>query len=467
MFKKINIFRPLLAILILFIPLYPKFPLINFTGIYVALRLDDIVISIAIFVWIIYQIKNRFPVLKEKITYLFLAYFIAISISTVIAIFIYQTTSTSILLLHLFRRFEYISIFFITIEALKNKNDINFTYFSLLLSILGIAIYGYGQRYYNFPIVSTMNEEFSRGQLLRLDVWTRISSTFAGHYDLAAYLSLVLILLISIAPIVKNKIIKIISILLFIIGFDLLTRTASRISIFAFYGGGFISLFFIKKYLWIIPITALVAYSIFTSGDLNQRLLATLVLLKPKPTPTSIIIQKPIPTTPILPTIKLLPTKYIKLPTPLPTIIRHGPIDEYRPIDADVGVARSGEIRFNVEWPRAINAFSKNPLFGTGLGSITLATDNDYLRLLGESGILGFITFLFIPFYLILKTLKLFWQKKPDIYVKLQLIFVGVIISTLANAIFIDIFEASKIAYTYWIIIAIYYKLIVFNSSKK
>ena len=33
---------------------------------------------------------------------------------------------------------------------------------------------------------------------------------------------------------------------------------------------------------------------------------------------------------------------------------------------------------------------------GTGYSSITLATDNDYLRLLGEVGILGFLAFFLI-----------------------------------------------------------------------
>jgi len=463
-----NIFRVILAILVLFIPLYPKFPLANFTGVYVALRLDDIVIAVVMLIWVIWQIKNKFPILKQKISYLFIAYLLAISISTVIAIFIYQTTSPSILLLHFFRRIEYISLFFITINALKTKTDFKHIYLFLLLSLVGVAIYGYGQRYFDFPIVSTMNEEFSHGQLLQMDVWTRISSTFAGHYDLAAFLSLILILLISTAVIVKNKLLKIISLIIFLIGFDLLTRTASRVSIFAFWGGGVISLFLIKKYLWIIPISVLVIYSMFTSADLNQRLLATLSIIKPPstktstptttltPSPTPIIIAKT-STTPIKKTIT----------TPVPTVVRHGPIDEYIPVDADVGVARSGEIRFNVEWPRAISAFNKNILFGTGLGSISLATDNDYLRLLGESGLCGFLTFLFIPFYFIFKTIKLFWHKKPDLFVQLQLIFIGITISALANAVFIDIFEASKIAYTYWILMAIFYRLIQLNSSKK
>ena len=208
-----------------------------------------------------------------------------------------------------------------------------------------------------------MNEEFSKGQLLQMNIWTRISSTFAGHYDLAAYLSLILIVILGVMLIYKNLFLRIFSLILFLIGFHLLTLTASRISIFAFWGGSILSLFLIRKYLWIIPVSILVILSMVQSVDLNQRLLATLPLFKIKPTPTF----KPIPTTILtpIPTVSTRPTPSpIPLPTvkPIPTIIRHGPIEEYVPVDADVGVARSGEIRFNVEWPRAVAAFRKIPL---------------------------------------------------------------------------------------------------------
>ena len=66
----------------------------------------------------------------------------------------------------------------------------------------------------------------------------------------------------------------------------------------------------------------------------------------------------------------------------------------------------------NVEWPRAIRALKKNPLLGTGYSSITLATDNDYLRLLGETGVLGFLAFLLIGVRLIKRYLIAYPFKK-------------------------------------------------------
>lgn len=467
MFKNLNIFRPIIAILLLFIPLYPKFPLFNVSGTYVAIRLDDIVIALSILIWFIYQLKHHFPVFKFKITKLFLVYFVAISISFLNAYLIYQTEPTNILLLHLFRRFEYMSLFFVVLPSIKNLFDFKFAYVFLLITTTLVCFYGYGQKYLAFPVISTMNSEFSKGQLLQMSIWTRISATFAGHYDLAAFLSVALIIILSITLISKNKFIKIFSFLVWIPAYHIFTLTASRVSTFAFFGGICVTLFFLKKYWWILPISVLVLFSIFSSKDLNQRLLATIPALKNQFTPTinnvtpipTIII--PTPTTVLLPTVT--PSLII---SPIPTIIRHQP-EQYPAIDADIGVARSGEIRFNAEWPRAINAFKKNYLVGSGPGSITLATDNDYLRSLGETGLFGFITFSSIILYFITKTIPILFKKKFTTYNLLSIIFFGGLITTLANAVFIDVFEASKTAYLFWIMLSFYYQSLNLKNDQK
>lgn len=466
---KFNIFRPIIAILLIFIPLYPKFPLFNVTGTYVSIRLDDIIIAVSVLIWLIYQIKNKFPVFKIKITRLFLVYFLAIILSFINAFLIYQTEPTNILLLHLLRRFEYMSLFFIGINSLKSVKDFRFLYIFFLISTALVSLYGYGQKYFQFPIISTMNSEFSKGQLIQMNIWTRISSTFAGHYDLAAFMSVALIIILGVALIEKNIFIKIISFLIWLPSYQILTLTASRVSIFAFFGGAVITLFFLKKYWWILPVTILVVFSIFNSDDLNQRLIATIPALKNQFLPSQVTNQPNIPTpTPIIlqttPTPTIISGSITKT-TPTPTIIRHQ-AEEYPAVDADVGVARSGEIRFNAEWPRATNAWRKNSLVGSGLGSITLATDNDYLRCLGESGLLGLITFGSIFIFFIIKTIPLFFNQKPTTYNLLSIIFFGSLLSMLANAIFIDVFEASKTAYPFWIMMAFYYQSLTLPNEK-
>lgn len=460
--SKLFILRPILAILILFIPLYPKFPLFFVNKIPVALRLDDIIISLALFAWIYFQYKNKFPIFKEKITILFISYFIAITISFITAAFIYQTEPISNLILYLLRRFEYISLFFITISAVLNYQEFKKYYLISAISIFFVTLYGYGQKYLSFPVISTMNNEFAKGQLLEMNIWTRVSSTFAGHYDLAAYLSVYLIIVLGATFLLKNIWLKILNIILFLLAFQILSYTASRVSTIAFWGGGVMCLFLLKKYLWIIPFSILLITTIFFSKDLNQRLVATLpsnlrfqfnlsntnnIALVPTPIQTNIATPTP-----------NIPSKITKNISPIPTVIRHT-IYEQQSADVDTGVARSGEIRFNVEWPRAINAFRKNYLLGSGLGSITLATDNDYLRTLGESGLIGFISFFVIIFYFIQKSLKIIFNKKHK-HRQLLIIFLSALIVMLANATFIDVFEASKVAYHFWIMMGFYYILL-------
>jgi len=96
-------------------------------------------------------------------------------------------------------------------------------------------------------------------------------------------------------------------------------------------------------------------------------------------------------------------------PTPTPTSLPEATPSAYFEPTA-LAVGRSTDIRLKVEWPRAIKAFLKNPLLGTGYSSITLATDNDYLRMLGETGILGTLAFLAI----ILEITRIVWQFLKD-----------------------------------------------------
>jgi len=459
--NKFNIFRPILAILLVFIPLYPKFPLFSVKNTYVSIRLDDIIIVSSLIVLLLSQIKDHFSLIKTNIFKLFLPYFAVIFVSFLNAVLILKTDPVNILLLHSLRKFEYISVFFLTLQAIKQRKDLSYPLIFLTLASIFVAIYGFGQKYLSFPIVSTMNEEFSKGYLLTLTVWSRISSTFAGHYDLAAFLSVFLVILAGVLILTKNKLAKFSLIIIWLILYYLLTLTASRVSIFALWGGLIICFLSTKKFLWIIPSSLIILYSMTTSSELNQRLIATIKTTNPKFDQT-ITTKKPLPTIMLTPTVLPVtptPNQNLPKPSPKPTIFRNKKTPSYPQVDIDAGVSRSGEIRFNVEWPRAIIAFKKNILIGTGLGSLGLATDNDFLRLLGESGILGLLTFMAIPIYFFIKTLK---NKQ-----KLNFVFLSALATFLANAVFIDVFEASKTAYLFWIMMAVYYQNLTLKPSEK
>ncbi len=468
MLKNFNLLRISLAVLILAIPLYPKFPISEVSGTYVNLRLDDIIVFISILFLVIHQLKSRFPIFKNKLFLLFLSYWFALLSAVIGSIVLHQIERPAILLLNAFRRIEYMSLFFLSSAAVSKKEHLKIPFLLLITALLGAGTVGLGQKYFSWPIISTMNQEFSKGQLLYMSTWTRISSTFAGHYDLAVYTSVALVILGGSLFLCKNLFSKIIIFLSWISTFYILTLTASRISLFAFYAGMSLSLVLIRKYFWILPLTILIIATIATTSELNQRLLATvpglrtkIAMLLPKytspttPAPNPTQIPTLVTQTPIAVVTGLIPTAY-------PTPIRIRPVYEYPPVDADAGVARSGQIRFQVEWPRAINALKKNPVQGTGPGSITLATDNDYLRILGETGIFGLITFISIFVWFFLQTKPFLFYKQTNDRNYLNYIFLASIFTMFANAVFIDVFAASKIAYSFWILMGIYYQNLQF-----
>ena len=120
-------------------------------------------------------------------------------------------------------------------------------------------------------------------------------------------------------------------------------------------------------------------------------------------------------------------------------------------------------IRLDALWPQAINGFKRNVLLGSGystlvktnVGEFTYAesTDNDYLRMLGETGLLGTLSFLVIIFFVIKYSSTIIAQAE-GLTLILGLGGVGATIAMLTTATYIDIFESSKVAYVFWMIAA-------------
>lgn len=448
---------PAVCFLVLFflIPLYPKFPLRGVEGSYVAVRVEDLVVLSALLVWGFWQGKNHFPVVKKKIFKLFLLYWLAGLVSLVSGMIAGDLVFPKIGLFHLLRRVEYMSLFFIAEDAFK-VIKISEVAASISLVSLSVFAYGMGQRYFGLPVVSTMNEEFSKGILLRLDKWTRISSTFAGHYDLGAWLVMVLPLFPALIAVSKRKLSKFILVAIALVNFYLLILTASRVSFAAYLLGVTVVLLLLKSFRWLPPVLILSLLFGFRSQELSVRLASSLSFLPQRATRTEEVVSRVTPSPVPLPTPSLAKAREKTSPPPRPkkTIFRE--IRSWpKPEEIGAAAARSSNIRFNVEWPRALRAFLKNPLWGTGYSSLGLAVDNDYLRILGETGILGFLSFSLIIFHLA----RLFWN---SLFKEKRLVlagFLGALAGFLSNALFIDVFEASKDAFYFWLLMGGAYRI--------
>lgn len=402
--------------ILLTIPLYPKFPFLRIPGTYVSIRLEDFLIALTLLFLAPVAIKNLKELFGNKVIRSILLFLTVGLVSLISGLYLTQTVSFNIGLLHYLRRVEYFSLFvigFLYIKENYEKGSFEYIIKVLLISNLIIFLYGLGQRYLSFPIIVTQNEEYSKGIALRWIPGAHINSTFAGHYDLASYIVLTVPIFIALIFTVKNKFSKFIFAAASFIGFWLLSSAVSRISIVAFMGAVSVTLFLLKEYKAIIISLAISALVFGYSPDLRARYKRII----------DVTLEK----------ISLIQTV---------VLAQEG--------EQQVFEDRSTSIRLNVEWPRAIRAFNKNPLLGTGYSSISLATDNDYLRILGELGVLGILAFALI-FINLAKPLWKFEFKK----ITYKNVFItGVVGSTmgiLLTAVFIDIFEASKFAIIFWL----------------
>ena len=188
-----------------FIPLYPKFPLFSVSGTYVSIRLEDLFVALTVMIFGIKLILNKDDsIFKWNLTKIILIYFGIGLLSVMSGIFITKNIVPHIALLHFARRVEYVSLLFVAYYSIQNVKQLKTYAWVIWIAVLGVIFYGLGQKFFGWPVVSTMNKEFSKGMILKLTWWARINSTFAGHYDLAAFLVMILCLSISVMRIVKR-----------------------------------------------------------------------------------------------------------------------------------------------------------------------------------------------------------------------------------------------------------------------
>ncbi|KKU65110.1 MAG: hypothetical protein UX87_C0001G0021 [Candidatus Amesbacteria bacterium GW2011_GWA1_47_16] len=412
----------LLALVLIFIPLYPKFPLVSVSGTFVAIRLEDVLLAFVagIFTWGL--IKNRGLFEFTPLSRALLLYLTVGLIASFSGIFLTRSSALTQGFLHYFRRLEYMSLFFVGYAWLKGLKQVNFLVRVVLMTSLLVAVYGLGQQFFGFPVVTTTNSEFSKGLALTLGQGARINSTFAGHYDLAAFSVFPLFLIIALLPFASRKLPLLV---LAALVYWTLLLSASRITFASFFLSAAVLLLIIRRPLWLLPLAAAAIIGVVVSPQLLGRY-------------------------------RSLITNHLKISLVSTVSAQEtGSKDVNDTPDALkpplVPEDRSFNIRLRVEWPRALRAVSKNPVLGTGFSSVGLAVDNDYLRSLAESGILGLAAFLLIIARYFKTSLPLIISYRQDLCHAFVISVTCSLFSLLINAVFIDVFAASKIAVFTWL----------------
>ena len=515
-----NILLILSTFLLAFIPLYPKIPLFDLIeGYIVRVRFEDMLIAFSMLVYFIQLIRKKIT-LNTPLTKIIFIYIVVGFLSTVSGIFITQTIPTTQVhllksFLHFFRYIEYFSLFFLVTAAIKTKKDVKIMTTTIVATLLLIGIYGLGQKYLYWPVYSTMNREFSKGIVLYLTEHARVQSTFAGHYDMAAYL--VIILPLILAFMLQKKLqpqIKFILWISYVLGLLLMMLSASRTSLAGLVVGLFLVIFLssLLKKNWSEKISAFLSQSLYNGitftilftlfgSNMAERLLQVV-----EKYPQVIAITQGVENTKTYIYEQLKMGEYVDIEIKKP---EHGisteqaevlvssdtrptpikPSDVYVDVPDQIKVATvsaTGEksfiilevprtysenalkhglsmaIRLDTLWPQALAGFYKNPLLGSGYATLTKAsvdefteadsTDNNFLRTLGETGLLGFMSFYGSVLIALVTCKKILMDKlESDTSKKLFAIgFIGATIGLLINATFIDVFAASKVAYTYW-----------------
>lgn len=516
-FIKEKILSILTLFLLAFIPLYPKIPLLGVQHTWVYVRAEDLIVAGVLTLWIFLILFKKVK-LKTPLTFPIFLFWVIGALSTFHGVLILfpqlPNVFSNVALLSFIRRVEYLSLFFIAFSSVKDKKFINYLVGTLSVTFILIFLYGLGQKFLGFPAYLTGNEEFAKGTALQLSNFARIPSTFAGHYDLAAYLVLVIPIFTSIAFAFRNLFLRLFFLLLAISGFGLLFLTVSRVSVFVLLISLLGLLILAKRKIFALSLIALVAIFLIISPSLISRFQNTLttveVLVNAKsgealsqvkevpriyfegktvirehaatesakfkiadvmpyneiPDPALILVR------PNLATGENLPqgTSYVNLELS-PVLKRSGfyftedtpdkagqKSSEIRAFNGNFLVKRakaydlSFTTRFQGEWPRTIDAFKRNILFGSGYGSVSLAVDNNYLRILGETGLIGFFSFasLFLIAFIYIR--KIYPSVDSPLIKNFTLGFIAGTIGLLLNAALIDVFEASKIAFSYWLL---------------
>jgi len=507
MFKKTfswidnNLTTILGAFLLVFIPLYPKLPLFDILpGYIVRVRLEDFFVAFSIAIFVLQILRKKIVLRKDFASFGLLAYLVVGLLSVLVSIFVIQTvplqlTHVGKTVLHWLRRVEYFSLFFIIFNSIKSIRTAKIFTWLFFIAFVVITVYGFGQKYIAypyFPAFSTMNREFSKGWVLYLTEHARVLSTFGGHYDLAAYLVMVLSLGWSLFFGIKNKLGKLLMIVLMGAGLWLLILTASRASFIAYLIGVSVVIFVwtLKKSVvwglgrWLL-VMGLSLFVMLTFGDLSDRYAHVFrfsdrfsgirqLLTQSRSAPpanvsllennlSAVAAKSDQPPTPVQ---NLKPPDVNKNEPPLMIKIKTASgstevVQKERTYSQNaVTYDLSAGIRLDATWPKAIAGFKANPFFGSGYGTLTKmnkydfseaeSTDNDYLRALGETGAFGALAFfgtILVLIWLVFR--KLFGVQDNFVYA-LSAGFMAFSTGLLANAVLLDIFEASKVAYVYW-----------------
>lgn len=448
-----------------FILLLPKFPLIDVEGTYVNVRLEDFVIVFLYGLWGLGVLLGYFNFTKVFAWKYLIGFLIYGFLVTLAGIYLFHSIDQPHLgLLHWMRRVEYVLMYFVAAATLRPERIRD--YVNFLLFITAFAwVYGVLQWQNILPGVQTLS---TAGKLGTFEQLNYVISTFAAHYDFGTFL--MLMTLLSLAVFFSHKDWKKkLPLLIFILMLWWMARLVYSRAAYLALIIGTVSLLALRKNLFaFLPLLEILrTFDRYFGGRFSKYTYNFKFDILPQPTQPSEVVLQPTPVTKIVKKVvegrevieKIEVTPTTTPATTPPTAGISQRLDEIVNVlsqkmqavigRVNVNLDPSGNIRLQ-EWQDVLAKTKYKFLTGGGYYSIGLGADSDYVRHLAEVGVIGLSIFALILF----DFTRLFWRKfyktADPLWQNLYLWGLVSLVGLAMNAVFIDVFEASKIAFLFW-----------------
>ncbi len=385
--------------------LLPKVGLLKVPGTYIQIRYDDFIFVLMAFSFLLLILKRGYFVTTHFTKVILL--FISVTGLSLVDGILQDTVSPMLAGLFWFRTIQYVSLLYITINLLTKQNHIIIAFKSIACTFFIAVIYGIFQIFGLVPIFSTMDA--TRAGVLVYSEGLPAMSIFAGHYDFAV--DLVLAILISTGlSFLMSRMWKATFGLLAFLFFTMLLFTTHRTSLAAFFV--------------ILPL-----FCLWNNVKRSTVFAIALLFVLTFPLLLSSFIYEIRTGEHNLDTAEFYDTS---------RIVKY--------LHSDV----SFMARLEGGWPRALEKFNTNRLLGSGPSALGEATDSYYLRLLGESGILGVLGFTLLMYTMIKFEYRALKNSNSAFNKLIYSTTLAWTLCLLLISITLDVFSASKIAYLFW-----------------
>lgn len=396
-----------LILLIFFMLLSPELKVGAIGGRDVVFRIDDIFLIIVFLGWLARMAINKeLGLLKTTpVNRPILIYILICIVATFFGI-LRGYAKLQVSIFYLLKYFEYFLLFFMVTNSLKNYKQIKVFIFSILLVAFIISVYAV---------------------ILHFRGMARVTAPFEGKVGeantLGGYLILIITLVTALFLNVPSLKLKLFLVAILLFAFPALLFTLSRGSWFAF-------------------IPAFIALIVFTPKGKVFLLIAVL----------SIILFSSI----ILPKFFFERLNYTFTPG-----------REYKIFGKHITLEESAAARINII-KFALEKWTHEPVLGYGVGSSQSVIDNQYARIIIESGIAGLIAFLWIIIDIVINCLRNLAKLKDDKFATgITAGFLAGFFGLLIHALGAETFIIIRIMEPFWFLTAIVVMLPEFYKNSK